>query len=90
MRFILFLAIFIFFSSPSHATGQFFSSDWWEDDWWEEEPVIIQKPSPYPQQNMQQQRQSLESIQERLERLKKLLEEKRNRRAPPGYEQRKK
>ena len=90
MRFILLLTIFILFSAPSFASQEFFSSDWWEDDWWEGEPVIIQKPPPLPKQNIQQQQKSFESIRERLERLKKLLEEKRDRRSSPEYRQLKK
>ena len=92
MRFILFLSIFVLFSTLALASGGgFFFDDWWNHDQWEqEEPAIIQKSPPLPQQNIQQQQKSFESIQERIKKLRRLLEEKRDRQAPLEYKQRKK
>ena len=90
MRFILLLSVLILFSSSSFAGQEIFPSDCWSDDWWkQEEPVIIQKPSPLPQQNIQRQK-SIESIQKKLEKLQKMLEQKRGRLPPLEYRQRKK
>lgn len=90
MRLFIFAFIVLFPISSIAAGSEFFPSDWWEDDWWEqEEPVIIQKPSSSPQQNIQRQK-SIQSIQKKLEKLQKMLEQKRERLPPPEYRQRKK
>lgn len=87
MRYILTLIIFISFSTIALAGGEFFSSDWWSDDdwWWQEEqmvePEIVPIPKPRSEpQYMPQQQMSIESIEERIKRLKRLLEEKESRR----------
>ncbi len=87
MRLFIF-ALIVLFPISSFAGEEFFPSDWWSDDWWEQEETVIEQ-NPPPQQNIQQQK-SIESLQERLDRLKRLLEEKEKRRPPSGYIQRKK
>ena len=84
MRLFIF-ALIILFPISALAGEEFFSSDWWTDDWWEEETVIEESP----QQNIPQQR-SIESIQEKLKKLERMIEQKSKRQEAPEYRQRKK